>query len=114
MELREQIISVLRGHGVIKMSVAPLCMVDLVEIYLTDFEDMLMSKLLRDVAERYGVEKRILMQRLGGLARQIHRKDPQWYCETFPEGYSTPVFLRAVAREVQLSLWDAPPLTGIG
>jgi len=99
MKIRDVIIAVLHRRGIVRMSKAAVCLVELVEVYLTDSADLLMSKMFRDAAQRHGIEKGMLLGSLRRLALRMGRKDPAWHAAAFPEGYSAPAFVRTVARE---------------
>lgn len=118
MELRDYIIIVLHKHGIIRMNKACLRLLDLLEGYFTSFDDMLLTGLLQETASRHKIELPVLYSSLRALALRMGRKDPEWFSAAFPEGYSAPVFIKAMVSEVQASLdtWDRGqnPPPGIG
>lgn len=110
MEIRDYAIIVLRRHGIIRRSRDADMLAELVEIWLTDSEDLLLSKLFKEAAERRGIKLSTLYGALRSLAFRMGRKDLAWYGSAFPKRYSARSFFLAVVQEVlELARSKDPP-----
>ena len=103
MRLHDHTIAVLRGHGVQKTTKAFTYTVELVDIYLLRSQDLLMSQMFLEVAQRHSIRKTSLIRTLELFAQRIGRTDPEWYRSAFPHGYDALVYVETIAQEALAS-----------
>ena len=96
-------ICVLRRHGVVRESKGVDYIMELVDMHLFHPRDMLMSKIFKDVAHKYGVEKKIIFCSLRGIAQTMRRKNPEWYTQVFSKGFDSYTFVKIISREVMVA-----------
>ena len=77
MRLQDHTIAVLRGHGVQKVTKAFTYTVELVDIYLLRSQDLLMSQMFLEVAQRHSIRKTSLIRTLELFAQRIGLTDPE-------------------------------------
>lgn len=102
--MRGQIIAVLLDHGVSRVYQGFPLVVELAELSLAP-ADALPTQIFDWVARQHGISRAELQNKVRQFARQMEKKDPEWFQAAVGTPFRAVNFIQAIAREAAA----APP-----